>query len=150
MSITHQEDSQDSSGDEVETAEDCYINAIAREVYKKIRDSSEGDDEWNITVTQYFDDAFESVSMTKIWRRFLLTLYGKELPINQQMISDIIGNKSGYKSPVLDAVLKLTAPPAWEDRDGSDDAQTDDETAQTDDETPAQTDTDDEADDDDY
>ena len=129
MSFNHQEPTDEISENDSPmsetseyTVENCFVDSIAREVQKKIkRKDLDEDERWNIIVMQHFDDAFESVSMIKVWRRFLLTLYGKELPINEQMIDNIIGNKLGYNSAVLDSVLEYGTGVTWEHGDDSDD-----------------------------
>ena len=134
-------DEDDVSMTESETeydTEDCFIDSIAREVQKGIiRETKhdDDDDEWNITVMLHFDEVFESVPMTKVWRRFLLTLYSNQLPINTQMIDDITGHYTGYKSAVLNSVLQL-APPTkqWDTTDDAEEDETDDETAEESDE----------------
>ena len=100
----------DDGAEEVYNTESCFIDAIGLHVHNKIAQLSkhEHGEGWNISVMQHFDEAFDSVSMTRVWRRFLLSLYAnpKRLPINGHMINDIVGDTEGYKSAVLEVVLK--------------------------------------------
>ena len=108
--VSDKDDDESSMSEEPSyNVENCFVDSVAKEVQKNIKRESldDEDEQWNIIVMHYFDDAFDSVSLTKVWRRFLLTLYGKELPINEQMIDNITGNKMGYKSSVLKSVLEL-------------------------------------------
>ena len=165
MSSTSQSDneeiSQHDEHDVMQSHEDdgetCFVESIATEVQKRIyresKEAEDSDDEWNIVVLRYFDDVFESVPMAKVWRRFLLTLYLRRPPIDESMINDIMGHHEGYRSAVLDAVLKLGEPAKWvresgeaDETDASEEEHdTDDsDTKQTDDEHGDDTDEDDE------
>ena len=105
------------------TAVTLYVSAVAASVITRIveKDSDGRHKKWNLAVTDVFNDAFEEVDETEIWRRFTLMLHLENPPIDADMIQEICTGFIQFKSRVLAVVLE-SEPEEWanSDDDGDD------------------------------
>ena len=98
-----------------------YVSAVAASVITQIleKDTDGPREKWNLAVTDVFNDAFEEVDETEIWRRFTLMLHLDNPTLDASMIEEICAGPEKLKSRVLEIVLE-SEPEEWSNMDADD------------------------------
>ena len=104
-----EKDGEEESEQQLNTAEEVFIRAFAKEVKKKLMKERDEDTEWNLTVLDNFNDAFESTSVNRVWRRFMLMLHYKNPTISEEIIDELCKSHERYRSHILSDLINDTA-----------------------------------------